>query len=416
MDSSVVSHVHPSGVVQPPEDGAARQPVRGVFGGQAWGLGEISGIQIAIDHSWILIAALISFSLASHFGGEYPDWGPVATWGTALVTSGLFFLSLVLHELGHSLVAQRLGVGVRSITLFVFGGVAQLDSEPKRPRDEILIAVAGPLVSLALAVTFEGLARVVDSEMAGGMLTWLGRINWMLALFNCLPGFPLDGGRVLRGIVWGITGSFERATRLAAASGSLLAYGLILMGIVGVIGSGQIVGGLWLAFIGWFLLSAARASVGQLVLERVLSRVPVGQVAARVDDTCIGADTTVESLVNEAVLGRGIRTFYVTDSNGHLLGLISLKELVGVRPADRPTTRADEIMRPAVELFSITLSENAWTAFLQMARHGVNQLPVLEGRKLLGAVSRERLLALVQGDLALEARRPRAVGLKGSRR
>jgi Zn-dependent protease/CBS domain-containing protein len=407
-----VSQPHPKSENGSRPGEAARPQVRGVFGGGAWEIGTFSGIQIAIDHSWVLIAALISFSLASHFGMEYPAWGPIARWATALVTSALFFLSLVLHELGHSLTAQHLGVRVRSITLFLFGGVAQLESEPKRPRDEIAIAIAGPLVSLALALLFGGAGSFAEtsgsgmaSEIPAGMLIWLGRINFALALFNCLPGFPLDGGRVLRGIVWGITGSFERATRQAAATGSVVAYGLILLGIVAVLAGGQIISGLWLAFIGWFLLSAARSTVSQLVLERVLSRVRVGEVAIRVDDVCIDPTTTVESLVNEAVLGRGIRTFYVTDPDGALLGLISLPELVGVRPEARSTTRAEEIMRPASQLTTIGAHENTWTAFMQMAKHGVNQLPVLEGRVLLGAVTRERLLVLVQGGIALEAPR-----------
>ena len=405
-----MSQSHPERVA-PSTPESRSEPLRGVFGGQAWSVGEFSGIRIAIDHSWLLIAALISFSLANHFGSEYPSWGVLATWSAALVTAMLFFGSLILHELGHSLVAQRFGVEVRSITLFVFGGVAALGSEPKKPRDEILIALAGPAVSLGLALLFGTLATVVQagggsaSELPAGMLMWLGRINWMLALFNCVPGFPLDGGRVLRGIVWATTGSFERATRYAATSGSIVAYGLILLGIVGVIAAGEIVGGLWMCFIGWFLLTAARASVGQVVFERILSGVPARQLADRVDDRSIAPSTPVESLILDAVLRRGVRTFYVVDGSNRLLGLVSLKELAAVEPDARASTRADQIMRPAAEIASLSEGDSAWAAFKQMAERQVNQLPVLEGGRLLGAVTRERLMVLIQGGLALEAER-----------
>ena len=389
------------------DDPAQTQPARGVFGGGAWGLGRISGIQIAIDHSWILIFALITFSLASQFSRTHESWSEIHAWSVAIVTSLLFFTSIVLHELGHSLTAQRLGLRVRSITLFVFGGVAQLESDPKRPRDEVVIAIAGPLVSLALAGVFGAAQGVFGSETHAGetlaaMLTWLARINWILAVFNCIPGLPLDGGRVLRGLVWAATGSFTRATRVAAASGTLIAYSLIVLGIVAALGAGQIVGGLWLAFIGWFLLSAAKSSVGQLVIERMLSRVRGSEVTESIAEACVSGAETVAELAAEAVLRHGLRTFYVVDSSGRLRGLATLRELASVPAADRAHVRVEQVMVPVSRLLVLHPDETAWAAMRRMAERGVNQLPVVADGRLLGAVTRERLLKLVQGSLALE--------------
>ena len=387
-----------------PQAAAPPAPVRGVFGGGAWSLGRISGIEIAVDHSWVLIFALITFSLGSRFGAAHESWSDVQAWSAALVTSLLFFASIVLHELGHSLTAQRFGLRVRSITLFVVGGVARLESEPKRPADEVVIAAAGPLVSVLLGLGFALLAETgLGGETVVAIFDWLGTINVFLAVFNCVPGFPLDGGRVLRGIVWAATGSFERATRIAAGSGTLVAYGLIFFGIVTALVSGNVVSGIWLAFIGWFLLTAARSSVGQVQIERILSRVRGIDAIERVEEATVSGGESVAQLANEAVLRRGLRTFYVVDPAGNLRGLATLRELASV-PADaRPHTRIDQVMLPAERVLVLQPRESAWVALQRMAEHGVNQLPVVDGGRLLGAVTRERLLGVVQAGLTLEA-------------
>jgi Zn-dependent protease/CBS domain-containing protein len=383
---------------------------RGVFGGGAWSLGRIAGIEIAIDHSWVLIFALITFSLKNQLSLDHVHLNGSQAWLTATVTSLLFFGSILLHELGHSLTAQRLGLQVRSITLFIFGGVAQLASDPKRPWDEVLIALAGPAVSVGLALVFGAMAGpLADADGFAGIaeatLSWLARINMMLAIFNCIPGFPLDGGRVLRGVVWAMTGSFERATRVAAASGSFVAYTLILMGIFTALIARQLVSGIWLAFIGWFLLSAARASVGQAVSERVLSRVLAREAMDSVT-AAISGEETVADLTSEAVLRHGVRTFYVVDSVGALLGLVTLRELAGVADEERGFTRARDVMRPLERLVVIEPNETAWSAVVSMTEHSVNQLPVVSDGKLVGSVTRERLLGLVQASVMLRSRRP----------
>jgi Zn-dependent protease/CBS domain-containing protein len=358
----------------------------------------------------MLIFLLITVSLGGHFAQEDADWGLAAAWTAALVASVLFFASILLHELGHSLTAQRLGLRAKSITLFVFGGLAEMASQPRRPRDEVLIAVAGPLVSMVLgagcfAAAFALPAAPGAGGIAGAVLAWLGRINLILAAFNVVPGFPLDGGRVLRGILWGVTGSFERATRIAATCGSLFAYGLMSLGAVTALFGGQIVSGLWLVFIGWFLLSAARATAGQVVIERILQRVFASDVMEPVRGACLTGTENAAAVAAEAVLRHGLRTFYVIDPDGRLRGLLTLRELVEI-PADvRGDTRIEEIMIPAARLTTVGPEETGWTAFQRMAEQNVNQLPVVRDGILLGSLTRERLIALVQAGLALARQR-----------
>jgi Zn-dependent protease len=377
-----------------------------VFGGGAWSIGRIASIELAVDHTWLFIFLLVTLSLGTQFRLSHESWSMVQTWSTAVVTSALFFASILLHELGHSLVAQRLGVRVRSITLFIFGGLAQLESEPRRPRDELLIAVAGPLVSVFLGLVFVLAARVLAGvggvgAVAAEGFAWLGRINLFLAAFNVVPGFPLDGGRVLRGILWGVTGSFERATAIAAFSGSVFAYSLIGFGIFAALLAGQLLGGLWLVFIGWFLLSAAQATVGQMMTERILEVVRAGDAMESVRDACVSGSETLAELASEAVLRRGLRTFYVVDSRGRLRGLVTLQELAQVPAGERGTLCLEDIMIPVDRLEVLAPDDDGWAALRRMTERAVNQLPVLEGGRLLGALTRERLLALVQAQLAL---------------
>ncbi len=381
----------------------------GVFGGASWRVGRIAGIEVAIDATWVLIFLLFTLSIAMQIQQAphgAPARHPAATWSTAVATSLVFFASILLHELGHSLVAQRLGVRVRSITLFVFGGLAQLESDPRRPRDEVLIAVAGPLVSAGLGGVFLLLAGVLGDggALRGPIvdgLAWLGRINLTVALFNAVPGFPLDGGRVLRGVMWARTGSFERATAAAAASGSVFAYGLISLGVLAILFAGQLLGGLWLVFIGWFLLSAARASLGQVVLERILGGVRAADAMESVRGTTLSGAESVADVVAELVLRHGIRTLYVVDRAGRLRGLVTLRELAQVAPAERGERRVEEIMRPRESLEVLAPEDSGWHAMRRMAERNVNQLPVVLDEVLLGSLTRERLLALVQAQLAL---------------
>jgi Zn-dependent protease len=387
--------------------GVSRQP--GVFGGGSWPLGRVAGIRVAVDHSWVLIFLLITLSLGMQLRVALEGWNVLVTWSAAVVASLLFFASILLHELGHSVVAQRLGVRVKSITLFVFGGLAQLESEARRPRDEFLIALTGPLVSVTLGVAFRLSASVLSGlggagEVAAEVASWLGRINLILAAFNLVPGFPLDGGRALRGIVWAVTGSFERATTAAALAGSVFAYFLIGLGIFVAVVGRQLFGGLWLAFIGWFLLSAARATVGGMVFERILEGVSAAEVMESVRDACVSGSESVTELVGDAVLRRGLRTFYLVDREGRLRGLVTLRELARVPADERGQRRVGDVAVPLERLEVLAPDDDGWVALRRMAERRVNQLPVLDDGRLLGAVTRERLIALVQAQLTFGAK------------
>jgi CBS domain-containing protein len=270
----------------------------------------------------------------------------------------------------------------------------------------VLVAAAGPAVSLVLGAGSLACAAALPGTsgmgaIAGAVLAWVGRINLILAAFNVVPGFPLDGGRVLRGVLWAATGSFERATNTAATCGSLFAYVLMSFGALTALFGGQIVSGLWLVFIGWFLLSAARATAGQVAIERILQRVFASDVMESVQGACLTGAESASTVTSEAVLRHGLRTFYVVDSGGRLRGLLTLNELARIPVESRPGTRIEEVMIPTARLATIGPNESGWTAFQRMAERNVNQLPVVQEGVLVGGLTRERLLALVQAGLAL---------------
>ena len=261
-------------------------------------VGRIFGINIHIDWSWIFIFLLVTWNLAGAvFPALHPDWGTALNISLGIVASLLFFLSVLLHELAHSLVAKARGLPVRRITLFFFGGVSNIEREPPSPKTEFLMAIVGPLTSILLGIGFTWLGRQNIPAMTTAlnnpiqllrgldplstMLLWLGPINIIIGLFNLIPGFPLDGGRVLRSILWAAMDNFRRATRWATAIGQGFGWLMILAGIAMVFGAnipvlGTGIGnGIWFAFIGWFLVSAAAQSYQQVIIEDMLEGVPV---------------------------------------------------------------------------------------------------------------------------------------------
>ena len=276
--------------------------------GNSLRIGTVRGIEIRIHLSWLLAAGLMTWSLADGYFPEiYPGWSPVTYYTAAAIAAMGLFVSVVLHEFGHSLMAQRLGVPVRSITLFIFGGIAAIERDPDRPRDEFWIAAMGPVVSAVLAVLCLGLGVVVEplSAPAGAIALYLGVTNGLLVAFNLIPGFPLDGGRILRAAVWGLTGNRRRATTIAAATGQVAAYLLIFWGVSRLFG-GDILGGLWTAFIGWFLTNAGAEARQGAAIQDALAGVTVADLV-REAHPVVSPDIPLDELVYRHILPSGER-------------------------------------------------------------------------------------------------------------
>jgi CBS domain-containing protein len=291
-------------------------------------------------------------------------------------------------------VALRNAIPIRSITLFVFGGVAQTGGEPTAAGVEFRIAIAGPLTSFALALGFGGLGFLAhDVTVVAAPATWLARMNAMVAAFNLIPGFPLDGGRVLRAVVWRWTGSFQQAARIAVSSGQLLAFGFMALGILMAL-RGNVLGGVWIALIGWFLQNAASADQVQARLHDMLRGVTVAQAMAS-DCPRVAGDATLEWLVHAEVLGAGRRCFLVTE-NGHLRGLLTLHEVKGVPREQWGKVRAEEIMTPRERLVVVEPREDLLAALSRMDDAGVAQLPVVAGEELVGMIGREHILRYIR--------------------
>jgi Zn-dependent protease len=302
-------------------------------------LGKILNIPIGLDYSWFLIFGLITWSLAaSYFPTEFPNWPVAEYWIVGAVTSILFFVSVLLHELGHSVIALRYKVPVRSITLFIFGGIAQIASEPPSAMAEFWIAIAGPLTSFALAGLFTGL-QLVATGLAPilALAKYLAYINGVLGLFNLIPGFPLDGGRVFRAIVWGISHNFQRATRIAATLGRGIAFIFIAWGVWQIV-AGNLANGLWIAFIGWFLESAANAQMSQQHLHALLEGHTVAQAMSR-NYAIIPAELSLQTLADEHILGTGQRLF-VVEQVDQPVGLLTVSNLNHIPRENWPVTTA----------------------------------------------------------------------------
>jgi Zn-dependent protease len=357
-------------------------------------LGRIFGISIGLDYSWFLIFVLMTWLLArSYFPSEFKNWSPAEYWGIGAATTIMLFISVLLHELGHSVVALSYKIPVRRITLFLFGGVAEIGAEPPSPIAEFLIAIAGPIVSLILAIIFT-LAEhpIVRIAPLYGLVEYLAYINFALVLFNLIPGYPLDGGRVFRAIVWGVTHDMRRATLVAANVGRFFGFLFIMYGVFQMFG-GNFGGGLWIAFIGWFLESAAQSQVQQVMLQRVIAGHTVGQAMNRHVST-IPANLSIQQLVDEHLFGGGGRSF-VANRGDDAVGLITLHRLKEVPRSQWATTTAEQIMIPIAQIKTSTPKAELWTALTQMDRDGVNQLPVMSDGHIVGMLSREDLITFL---------------------
>lgn len=375
-------------------------------------LGRLFGIEILLDWSLLLIFCLITLSLAAGFPRWHPDWGLPLVWATALVAALLFFVSILLHELSHALVGRRQGIEVRRIWLFMFGGMAQMENEAPNWRAELAMAIVGPVTSLVLGILFLWLAGLVAGPIPidpenpartlaslsplATLLLWLGPVNILLAIFNMMPGFPLDGGRVLRSLLWGMTGDLLRATRLAAACGQGFGWLLMACGLAMILGlslpllGGGLLNGLWLLLIGWFLNSAAVQSYQQLILHRSLDRVPVSRLMRR-EFQCVEPDLGLNLLVEEYVMGTGQRVFPVLEGQ-ELVGIVSLSDLGRRERHQWPWARVRDVMTPRERLVVLTPAQDGFSALATLGRHNLNQAPVLDRGRLVGLLHREDIL------------------------
>ena len=353
-------------------------------------LGRVMGIPIGVDYSWFLVFALLTWSLATgYYPTEFPAWSTPLYWFMGAVTAIMLFTSVVLHELGHSVVALRYKVPVRSITLFIFGGVAQLGAEPPSAVAEFFIAIAGPLVSLALAVLFDAVQHLApEGQPLWGLAKYLAFLNLALVLFNLIPGYPLDGGRVFRAVVWAITRNMQRATIIAANVGRFFGFLFIVVGFMRVF-RGDL-GGLWIAFIGWFLHNAASAQLYQVRFQTLLAGHTVSQAMSGHCDA-VPAELTLQQLVDEHILSGGQRCFLVTRGGG-AVGLMTLHRIKEVPRGEWPTTSAAQAMLPLEKLKRVGPDKELWTALQQMDRAGVNQLLVMTDGRVVGMLSREDVI------------------------
>jgi Zn-dependent protease/predicted transcriptional regulator len=366
--------------------------------GEGIQIGRIYGIPIFLHSSWFFIFALITYSFVSEFDALHLDLPTSQLWGLGLVTSVLFFGSLVYHEMAHSMIAKHYKIPVVSITLFVFGGVARISRDPSRAIEEFNIAVAGPISSFLLAGGFWIVSRSAGSNVILHALAGsLGWINFSLALFNLVPGFPLDGGRIFRAIVWGLTKDYSRSTRIAARSGQVVAYGMIGLGAVmavnGFAGRGDMIGGMWLAFIGWFLLTAARESRAQVDARGALEGLRVADIMSAELPT-VGREISLEDYARE-ILRTGRRAHLVI-AHGQLVGLMTAEALHSVPQQDWDVTSVQAVMLPKEKLHWAAPEEPALSLLDRMRTVGMQQMPVIAAGSVVGIVTRDSILHVLQ--------------------
>src|ERR1700676_1198840 len=372
-------------------------------------IGRIYGIPILLHPSWFFIFGLIALSFVSKFEALNLNIPAARLWGLGIATSVLFFGSLVFHEMAHSVIAKHYKIPVISITLFIFGGVAPIGRDPARAIEEFNIAVAGPISSLLLAggcgiVSMAAGTNQILQALAGS----LALINLYLALFNLLPGFPLDGGRIFRAIVWGATKDYSRSTRIAARSGQVVAYGMIALGAVwaatGYINHGEMISGMWLAFIGWFLLTTARQSRAQADARGALEGLRVSDIMTAELPT-VGREISLEDYAREMI--RTGRRAHLVVAHDQLVGLMTAEALHSVPQQDWDVTSVQAVMLPKEKLHWAAPEEPALSLLDRMRNVGMQQMPVIAGGNVVGIVTRDSILQVLQsrGELGSVAGR-----------
>ncbi len=381
---------------------------------ESFRLGRIAGVAVGFNWSLLVIFWLITWSLAAY---EFPDAHPghpdASYWAAAILTAVVFFGCLLAHELGHAVMARRLGMRVEGITLWLFGGVAKLGGEATTPEADLRVGAVGPAISLAAAGAFGLVALTLDRTGASGLVVavpaWLARINLILAVFNLVPAYPLDGGRVLRALLWRRHGDRLRATAAAARAGRTFAYLLIGLGLVDF-AAGASAGGLWFVFLGWFLLAAARAEEASVVARELLGGMRVRDVMSP-DPVVAPAAITVAELLDRYALRHRFSAFPLVDDGGGLVGLLTLSRLKGVPPARRHLTTAASVACPLSEVPLADPDEAVVDLLERMAGCADGRALVLDGGRLVGIVSPTDIARILQAA-SLREPEPRAGSMR----
>jgi Zn-dependent protease/CBS domain-containing protein len=402
-------------------------------------VGRLFGVELRIDWSWFFIFILLTWNLVAIFAAWHPDWTRGGVFLVAVAAALIFFGCILLHELAHSLVAMAHGTRVRSITLFLFGGVSDIEREPNSPSAEILTAVVGPITSIALGVIFLLLTPGVTGssletgtsawEIFGGLsplgtlFAWLGPINIAIGMFNMVPAFPLDGGRILRAILWAVMRDLRKATRAAAFVGGLVGWLFIVTGVsmsfgayVPYFGTG-LANGLWLAFIGWFIAQAASRTNARMAIDEALAGMTVAQLM-QTEVPTVSPDLPLGTVVQHHLVRGSDRAVAVVQVDV-FLGLVCVADIRNVPPEQWETMTASSVMRRADALTMTAPDRPLSEAFESMARHDIDQLPVISGGRLVGMLRRRdvtRWLELVwRGGAAAEPGRAQFSGRPPSR-
>ena len=355
-------------------------------------IGRIRGIAIQVHWSWLLILGLLTYSLAQGLFGRELGVSPTVRWVAGAATALAFFTSVMLHELAHSFVAQYYGMRVPSITLFIFGGVSSIAQEMRSAGQEFKVAIAGPLTSWVLAVVLGAAALLTPEGALATVLEYLAFINFVVGAFNLLPGYPLDGGRVFRAIVWARTGSLQRATGIAARVGVGIAYIMILGGMAWVFAWG--LGGLWYILIGLFLKNAAEGSYATMVVETALQDVPVSS-AMQPAPAAIPASTSIQQVVDSRMLATGERAFLV-EEDGAIVGLLTATDISRLPREDWPTSIARRVMVPAERVHTVEPRTRLLEALQLLQEHDIHQLPVLQQGRVVGILTRADVMRHIE--------------------
>jgi Zn-dependent protease/predicted transcriptional regulator len=359
-------------------------------------IGNIAGIEIDINVSWIVIVVLLTVSLATGwFPQLYPGWSTATYWITSFIASLLLFVSVLLHELAHSVVARKRGLPVKNITLFIFGGVSNIEREPASPGVEFQMAFVGPLTSIVIGIVCFLLQLPLrgSNSPLQGILFYLAVTNVLLGVFNLIPGFPLDGGRVLHSIIWKITGSMRQATRVATISGQVIAY-LFIFGGIWLFFTSNILDGIWLGFIGWFLLSAAQSANSQSMLTSLLKGVTVAEVMNPKPAT-VPADISLQQLVDAYFLPGGLKYALVMQGD-KLVGLITLGDIRHIPRERWAFVPVSQVMIPVSRLHVVSPQQSLNDVLPLMAGGDVNQLPVVQDGTLVGILSRDAIIQYLE--------------------